>query len=115
MGDSELSDSGEQSRLKAILRFASFAFPSLVTILMLFFCWRRHFNKESLEGAGLMIAWCGYMAVYLNRRSRGLAAAFFLASNGPDRDETTQENGDVIMLCVAVIIVGTIAYSLLKD
>jgi hypothetical protein len=114
MGDSELSGSDEQSRIKAILRFASFALPSLVTILMLFFCWRRHFNKQSLESAGLVIAWCVYMAVFLNRRSRGLAAAFFYASNGPDRDETTQVDMDVIALCGAVIIAGTVVYMLIK-
>ena len=114
MGDSELSNSDQQSRIKATLRFASFALPSLVTILMLSFCWRRHFNKQSLESTGFVIAWCVYMAVFLNRRSRGLAAAFFYASNGPDRDETTQENIDVIALCGAVIIAGTVAYVLFK-
>ena len=61
-----------------------------------------------------MIALCVYLAVFLNRRSRGLAASFFYASNGPDREETQQEDLDVVALFGTAMIVGTMVYELLK-
>ena len=114
IGDPEHSDSGEQSRIKAILRFVSFALPLFVTILVSLFCWRRHFNEKSIESAGLAIGLCIYLAIFCFRRSRGLAAAFFYASNGPDRDESSQKQLDIVALWAAAIIVGTVAYMLFK-
>jgi hypothetical protein len=114
MGDSEHSDSDEQSRIKTILRIASFALPSFVTIFGLLDCWRRHFNMQSIESAGLLIALSLYLAVFLHRRSRGLAASYFYASNGPDRDETSRENLDVIAVLGAAVLAGTVAYGLFK-
>ena len=40
------------SGLKAVLRFASFALPSLATIMALVCCWRRHFVEQSILWAG---------------------------------------------------------------
>jgi len=110
----EGSNLREQFTIKGLLRFASFALPSVVTILLLLVCWRQHFNRPSVEGAGLMMAFCVYLAMFLNRRSRGLPAAFFYASNGPDRDESTQENLDIIALGGAAIIAGMVVYMLFK-
>jgi hypothetical protein len=117
MGDSgELgSDSDGQSRLKAILRFASFALPSVVTILMLLVCWRQHFDKRSIESSGFAIVLCVYLAIVFYRRSRGLSAAFFYATTGPDREQSSQDQADIGMLWGAVIIVGIIAYMLFES
>jgi hypothetical protein len=110
----EGSNLREQFTIKGLLRFASFALPSAAAILVLLICWRQHFNKRSVEGAGLMMALCVYMARFMNRRSRGLPAAFFYASNGPDREESTQEDMDVIALLGAAVIAGMMAYMLFK-
>jgi len=116
MGDSrELgSDSDARSKMKAILRLTSFALPSLVTIIALLVCWRRHFVKQSIESAGLAIALCVYLAIFLIRRSRGLSARFFYASTGPDSDESSQDQTDIGALWAAAIIVGVSAYTLFE-
>jgi hypothetical protein len=53
----------ENSGKRGILRLASFALPSVVTILSLLICWRRHFDKNSIEGAGVGIAGSVYCAI----------------------------------------------------
>jgi uncharacterized membrane protein YwaF len=117
MGDSEKlsSDSDEQSKLRAILRFASFAFPSVVTVLMLLICWRQHFSKRSIETAALAILLYGYFTVVMYRRSRGLSAAFFYATTGPDREQSLQDQTDIALLWGAGIIVAAIVYMLFES
>ena len=104
----------ENSGKRGILRLASFALPSLMTISMLLVCWRQHFVKQSIEAAIFSIALCVYFAIFLNRRSRGLSAAFFYASTGPDRDEDSQDKTDVGGLWGAAIIIGGMVYTVIK-
>ena len=104
----------ENSGKRGILRLASFVLPSLVTIMSLLICWRQHFTEHSIEATGFSVALCVYLAIFLNRRSRGLCAAFFYASTGPDRDETSQDQTDIAALWGAAIVVGGNAYMLFK-
>jgi hypothetical protein len=55
-------------------------------------------------GRVLKISTAILLAVFLNRRSRGLPARFFYASTGPDRD--TQDETDIGALWAAVIYLG---------
>jgi hypothetical protein len=104
----------ENSGKRGILRLASFALPSLMTISMLLICWRQHFVKQSIEAAVFSIALCVYFAIFLNRRSRGLSAAFFYTSTGPDRDEDSQDQTDVGGLWGAAIIIVGMVYTVIK-
>jgi hypothetical protein len=117
MGDSEnsRSDSHVYSGLKAVLRFVSFALPSLATIMALVCCWRRHFVEQSFLWAGFEIAGSVYGAIFLNRRSRGRSARFFETSTGPDRDQSSQDQGDIGALTGAAIYVGFLAYILIEQ
>ena len=116
MGDSENleSDSREDSRLKAVLRIVSFALPSLATSLALLLCWRRHFVAQIILGAGVEIAGSVYVAIFLNRRSRGLSARIFYAYTGPECDSGDQDQTDIGGLTGAVIYVAFLAYILIK-
>lgn len=104
----------ENSGKRGILRLASFLLPAFVIIISLLICWRRHFVRQSIEAAVFSIALCVYFAIFLNRRSRGLSAAFFYASTGPDRDEDSQDQTDVGGLWGAAIIVGGMVYMVIK-
>jgi len=117
MGDSDDlgPNSGEELRMKAVLRFASFALPSLVIVMALLFCWRRHFVENSIFGAGLEIAGGVYGAIYLNRRSRGLSARIFESSAGPDRDFSHNNQADAGALTGAAIYVGFLVYILIEQ
>jgi|SRR5450631_157047 hypothetical protein len=100
--------------MKAILRFASFALPSLVTSLALLLCWRLHFVERSIRWAGVGIALSVYLAIFLNRRSRGLSARLFNLSTGLDSDESSKDQTDIGALWAASIYVGGIAFMLIK-
>ena len=109
MADSENagSNSREASRLRAALRIASFVVTPLVTILALLLCWRQHFVENSIVGSGLALAISVYFAIFLNRRSRGLSARFGVASTGPDREQSSQDQTDIGALwAVALYVVG---------
>lgn len=94
---------------------ASFALPSIVTGLALLLCWRRHFAAQKLLAAGLAIVMSVYFAIFLNRRSRSLSARFFVASTGPDRDQSSRDQTDIAALWVVVILIGVMAYIVIKD
>ena len=89
MGDpTELErDLDQDPRVKAMLRFASFAFPSIVTTLALLLCWRAHFSKNSLLASALVFAFGIYFAICCHRRSRGLSANLGNNNPGPNRLE----------------------------
>jgi drug/metabolite transporter (DMT)-like permease len=108
-------DLDQDPLVKAMLRFTSFAFPSIVTILALLLCWRAHFSKNSLI-ASIFILACGiYFAIYCYRRSRGLSANLGYNNPGPDRDWSYNDQSDIAALWGAVIFVGFIAYMVIKD
>jgi hypothetical protein len=100
--------------MKAILRVASFALPSVVIILALLVCWRRHFVEHIILWAGLTIAGSFYFAIFLNRRSRGFSARIFETQAGPDRDFSHNDQADMGALTGAAIFVGFLAYILIK-
>jgi hypothetical protein len=104
----------DESKIKEILRVVSFALPVLIAALLLLLCWRRHFAKQSIEAACFGFALCLYLARFLNRRSRGLAASFFYASSGPERSDESQDQSDVGGLWGAAIFLGGTAYTLFK-
>lgn len=103
-------DLDQDLRVKAILRIASFAFPSIVTILALLLCWRAHFSKNSLLGSGIMLAPGIYFAIYCHRRSRGLSANLGNNNPGPDRDWGYNDQSDLGALWGAAIIIGGMMY-----
>ncbi len=102
----------DESKIKEILRVASFALPALVTVLLLLLCWRTHFVRQSIVAACFGFALCLYLARFLHRRSLGLAAAFFYASSGPERSDESQDQSDVGALWAAAIFLGGTAYTL---
>jgi hypothetical protein len=104
----------DNSRKRGILRLASFVLPALVTIMSLLICWRRHFDKHSIEGAGVGIAGSVYFAIFLYRRSRGLSARIFYAYTGPDRDSSHQDQSDIGGLWGAAILIGMMVYMLFE-
>jgi hypothetical protein len=104
----------ENSEKRGILRLTSFVLPSVVTILLILVCWRRHFDKNSIEGAGVGIALSLYAAIALNRRSRGLSARIFYAYTGPDCDSSRQDRSDIGGLWGAAIFIGMTLYMLFK-
>jgi hypothetical protein len=69
---------------------------------------------QSIEAGIFSIALCVYFAIFLSRRSRGLSAAFFYASTGPDRDEDSQDRTDFVALWGAAISIGGMAYTVIK-
>lgn len=105
--------SDEKSRMKTVLRLASYTLPSLVTVFALLLCWRRHFVQDSILGTGLWIAGSVYFAIFLNRRSRGLSARIFETMAGPDRDFTHNDQADIGALTGAAIFIGFLAYILI--
>jgi hypothetical protein len=113
MSDSEKfdTDSPELARLRAIMRLTSFVLPSLVTVIALPLC-LRHLTARSVIWAGLEISTAVLLAVFLNRRSRGLPARFFYASTAPDRD--SQDQTDIGALWAAAIYLGGTIFILLK-
>jgi len=108
-------DLDQDPRVKAILRLASFAFPSVVTILALLLCWRTHFSKNSLLASGFTIAFGIYFSIYYHRRSRGQSANLGYNNPGPDRDWSYNDQSDIGALWAAAILVGFIAYLLFKS
>jgi hypothetical protein len=103
LGDSEGSepDVDLDSNVKAMLRFTSFAFPSVVTILTLLRCWRKHFSASSLWLAVFIAAFSVYFTVYCHRRSRGLSASFGYNNPGPDREWSYNDQSDIAALWAA--------------
>jgi drug/metabolite transporter (DMT)-like permease len=106
---------GQDPRVKAMLRLASFAFPSVVTILALLLCWRAHFSKNSLLASAFIVAIGIYFAVYYHRRSRGLSANLGYNNPGPDRDWGYNDQSDIGALWGAAILVGFMAYLLFES
>jgi hypothetical protein len=104
----------DNSGKRGILRFASYVLPALVTIISLLICWRRHFDRNSIAGAGVGIAGSFYCAVALYRRSRGLSARIFSAYTGPDRDSSHQDQSDIGALWGAAIFIGFMVFMLIK-
>jgi hypothetical protein len=104
----------QDPRVKAMLRLASFAFPSTVTILALLLCWRAHFSKKSLVASGFIVALGIYLAIYYHRRSRGLSANFGNVNPGPDRDWGYNDQSDIAALWGAAFIIGVIMYMVIK-
>ena len=101
--------------VKAILRLASFAFPSIVILLALLLCWRAHFSKNSLLTSGFILALGIYFAIYYHRRSRGLSASLGLVNPGPDRDWSYNDQSDIAALWGAAIIIGGMVYLLIEN
>ena len=97
-----------------MLRLASFAFPSIVTILALLLCWRAHFSKNSLLASAFSFALGIYFAIYYHRRSRGLSANFGNVNPGPDRDWSYNDQSDIGALWAAAPIIGVLAYTVFK-
>ena len=112
---SETSDSisSEQLRLRVALRISSFAFTSIVAILALLFAWRRN-DAQGFEMGAFSVSISLYMAIYLNRRSRGLHARVFLISTGPHHDENQQGLTDYCVLWGSVVWVACVAYMFWK-
>jgi hypothetical protein len=106
------ADDPELARLRAYLRIASFALPSMVTGLALLLCWRWQFIARSIKCAVFEIAFAAYLAIFLNRRSRGLPASFFYASTGPGRD--SQDPTDITALWGAAFLVGAAGFFVVK-
>jgi hypothetical protein len=107
-------DLEQDPRVKAILRLASFAFPSIVTILALLLCWRSHFSKNSLLASAFMLAFSIYFAIYCHRRSRGLSANLGYNNPGPDRDWGYNDRSDIGALWGAAIVIGGMIYMVIK-
>jgi hypothetical protein len=108
------SDMEQDPSLKAVLRLASIAFPSIVTILSLLLCWRAHFSKNSLGASVLAIAIGIYFTIYYGRRSRGLSANLGNNNPGPDRDWSYNDQSDIGALWAAAPIIGVLAYTVFK-
>ena len=108
------SDMEQDPSLKAVLRLASIAFPSIVTILSLLLCWRAHFSKNSLGASALAIAIGIYFAIYYYRRSRGLSANLGNNNPGPERDWSYNDQSDIGALWAAAPIIGVLAYTVFK-
>jgi hypothetical protein len=100
--------------VKAMLRLASYAFPSILTILALLLIWRAHFSKNSLLASTFILALGIYFAIYYHRRSRGMSANLGNVNPGPDRDWSYNDQCDIGSLWAAPIIVGEIAYMVIK-
>jgi hypothetical protein len=100
--------------MKTLLRYVSFALPSLVTIMALLLGWRQHFVAQSIPGVAGGIAGSIYLGIFFNRRSRGLSARIFYASTGPDEDQSSQDQTDIGALIGAAVFVGIAAYLLIK-
>jgi hypothetical protein len=117
LGDStELEpDLDQDPQVKAMLRLASFAFPSIVTILALILCWRAHFSKNSLLASAFILAIGIYFAIYYHQRSRGLSASLGNVNPGPDRDWSYNDQCDIGSLWAAAIVIGGIAFIIIKD
>jgi hypothetical protein len=105
----------QDPRVRALLRLASFAFPSIVTILALLLCWRAHFSKNSLLASGIILALGIYLAIYYYRRSRGLSANFGNVNPGPDHDWSYNDQSDIAALWGAALFIGVIVYMVIKD
>jgi hypothetical protein len=101
--------------MKVVLRFVSFALPSLVTIIALLQCWRLNFVERGFVLAAWEIAFSVYLAIFLNKRSHGRLARFFYVSNGPDRDMGWQRSVDVAALWVGALFFGVTVFLLVKD
>ena len=114
MDDLGCLEPDELARLRTRMRFASFAVPSLVAVLNLMICWRRHFDKTSIEGAVFSILIVLYLANFLSRRSRGLSASLGYVSVRADSDEGLYGSVDVVALWASVAFVGLAAYILFK-
>jgi hypothetical protein len=111
--DNPESGSVELSHLRAIMRFASFALPSLVTSIALLLCW-RHFTARGAVWASLEIATAFWLARFLHRRSRGLPARFGFNNPGPDRDDGYNDQSDIGSLWAAAIYLGGTIFILIK-
>jgi hypothetical protein len=108
-------DLEQDPQVKAKLRLASFAFPSIVTILALVLCWRAHFSKNSLLASVFILALGAYFSIYYYRRSRGLSASLGNVNPGPDRDWSYNDQCDIGSLWGATIIIGGIVYIVIKS
>ena len=108
-------DLDQDPQVKAMLRLASVAFPSIVTILALILCWRAHFSRNSLGASVLAIAFSAYLAIYFYRRSRGLSANAGYSNPGPDRDWSYNDQSDIGAVWSAAIFIGVLAYMVFKQ
>ena len=107
-------DLDQDPSVKAMLRLASFAFPSIVTSLAAFLCWRAHFSKNSLLAAAFIFAFGIYFAIYCYRRSRGLSAHLGNNNPGPNRDWRYNDQSDIGALWGAAIFIGGMVYMVIK-
>jgi hypothetical protein len=107
-------DLEQDPRVKALLRLASIAFPSVVTILALLLIWRAHFSRNTLLASAFILALGIYFAIYYHRRSRGMAASLGNVNPGPDRDWSYNDRCDIASLWAAPIIIGEIVYMVVK-
>jgi len=107
-------DMDQDPRVKAMLRLASFAFPSIVTVLALLLVWRAHFSKNSLLASAFVLALCIYFAIYCYRRSRGLSANFVYNNPGPNRDWSYNDQSDIGALWFAAIVIAGMVYRVIK-
>jgi len=107
-------DLEQDPRVKAMLRLASFTFPSIVTILALLLCWRAHFSKNSLLASAFILALGIYFAIYYHRRSRGQSANLGYNNPGPDRDWSYNDQSDIGSLWGAAIVIGGTVYMVIK-
>jgi hypothetical protein len=100
--------------LRLILRVVSFVLPSTATVVAALLCWRRDFVSQSIIGAAVEIAISLYLAIFLNRRSRGLSARLAYAYTGPDRDPGDQDQSDLGGLAAAALCIGGMMWLLVK-
>ena len=100
--------------MKAIFRLVSFALPCLVTVMALLLGWRQHFVGKSIPGVAAAIVGSIYLAIFFNRRSRGLSARIFNASTGPDEDQSSQDQTDIGVLIGTAVYLGIAMYALIK-
>jgi hypothetical protein len=107
-------DLDQDPRVKALLRLASFAFPSILTILAMLLSWRAHFSRNSLLASAFILALGIYFARYYHRRSRGMSASLGTVNPGPDRDWSYNDQCDIGALWAAPIVIGEIAYMVIR-
>ena len=105
----------ETARVRAILRFASWAFPILTTTILLLICWRQHFSKQSNLATLFAMAAIAHLSIAICRRSRGLSARIFTAYTGPDRDWSHQDRSDIGLLWGIAVFSGGMVYILVKQ
>jgi hypothetical protein len=88
--------------------------PSTATVVAALLCWRSDFVSQSIIGAAVEVAISLYLAIFLNRRSRGLPARIAYAYTGPDRDPGDQDQSDFGGLTAAALCIGGMVWLLVK-